>query len=108
MFALSVEFLTGRYVATEFHDRERPEWPPHPARLFSALVATHFDDPYPDERAALEWLEQQGPPSLSASPASSRDAHVTFVPVNDSVGIKKGASEPLDMRGRQPRMFPSV
>jgi hypothetical protein len=27
-------------VAASFHDRAPPEWPPHPARLFSALVAT--------------------------------------------------------------------
>ena len=60
MFALAVEFLTGRYVATAFNDRERAEWPPHPARVFSALVATHFEEPEPPARAALEWLEQQG------------------------------------------------
>ena len=40
MIAIEVELLTGRYVATSFNDRRVPEWPPHPARLFSALVAT--------------------------------------------------------------------
>ena len=40
MFAIRVECLTGRYVATAYDDRSRAEWPPHPARLFSALVAT--------------------------------------------------------------------
>lgn len=109
MFALAVEFLTGRYVATAFNDRERAEWPPHPARLFSALVATHFDDPSSDERAALGWLETQGPPCLSASPASERESYVTFVPVNDRAGeLDRSASEPLELRGRQPRTFPSV
>ncbi len=109
MFALAIEFLTGRYVATAFNDRERAEWPPHPARLFSALVATHFDDPRPDERTALEWLEGQGPPCLAASPASERGLYVTFVPVNDRPGESdRRVSEPLNLRGRQPRTFPSV
>lgn len=101
MFALAVEFLTGRYVATAFNDRSRAEWPPHPARLYSALVATHFDDPKPGERDALEWLEQQGAPSLMASESHERELHTVFVPVNDK------AAEP-DRRVRQPRTFPSV
>ena len=109
MFALAVEFLTCRYVATMFSDRERAEWPPHPARLFSALVATHFDDPQPDERIALEWLEAQGPPCIAASVASERELYVTFVPVNDRAAERdRRGSEPLELRGRQPRTFPSV
>ena len=39
MLVLEVEYLTGRAVATARHHREQPEWPPHPGRLFSALVA---------------------------------------------------------------------
>lgn len=109
MFALAVEFLTGRYVATAFNDRERAEWPPHPARLFSALVAAHFDETLPDERAALEWLEDQGAPHIAASAASERESHVTFVPVNDRTGEpERHGTEPLDLRGRQPRTFPSL
>jgi len=109
MFALAVEFLTGRYAATAFNDRDRAEWPPHPGRLFSALVATHFDDPRPDERAALEWLEQQAAPCLVAPSASERELYTAFVPVNDkAVESGRHAAEPLDLRGRQPRAFPSV
>lgn len=86
MFALEVELLTGRYVATEYNDRSRAEWPPHPARLFSALVATHFDRPEPeaDERAALSWLECQPPPEIHASEAQRREVATVFVPVNDT------------------------
>ena len=90
MLAIEVAFLTGRYVATAYNTRTEGEWPPHPARLFSALAATHFaaDDsmiPAPsDERAILEWLEQQGAPSIIASDATSRDVVTVFVPVNDS------------------------
>src|SRR5512146_2289711 len=89
MLAIEVELLTGRYIATRYNDRTRAEWPPHPARLFSALVATHYakDPPVPAERAALEWLERQvPPPSLHASlddETAEREPHTVFVPVND-------------------------
>lgn len=86
MLALSIEFLTGRYVATHYNDRSRPEWPPHPARVFSALVATLYGrDPVdPTERAALEWLQVQGPPEIAASEAAERDAQWHFVWPNDA------------------------
>lgn len=94
MLALRLEFLTGRYVATAYDDRGRGEWPPHPARVFSALVATYHASETPEvtERAALEWLERQAPPSLCASLAySERDVVPVFVPVNDP-----SVSTPLD------------
>lgn len=86
MLALEVALLTGRYVATAFDDRDRPEWPPHPSRLFSALVATHYEtgERAPEERAVLAWLEQQGAPEIIASEAGERDVTVVFVPVNDT------------------------
>ena len=86
MFAIEVNFLTERYVATAHHNRNQPEWPPHPARLFSALVATwaDADDPDQDEREALEWLESQSPPSICASDAIPRSVLTHFVPVNDA------------------------
>lgn len=102
MFAVEVNFLTGRFTATAHHDRGRAEWPPHPARLFSALVATWADSDQPDpaERAALEWLERQEPPSISAPPADVRKAVVHFVPVNDAAVISPSAyikrSEKID------------
>lgn len=85
MLALRLEFLTGRYVATAYDDRNAPEWPPHPARVYSALVATHHasEDPPPDERDALEWLAALDAPRLHASDASRRDVVPVFVPVND-------------------------
>lgn len=84
MFTIEVELLTGRYVATAHDDRRRAEWPPHPARFFSALVAAHYEGAQaPEEREALLWLEQQPPPVLEVSKASFRDVHDVFVPVND-------------------------
>ena len=83
-FGVEVNFLTGRYVATCHNERRQCEWPPHPARLFSALVASWAEDEKdPAEREALEWLESQGPPSISASDATPRSVVSHFVPVND-------------------------
>ncbi|MEO7330529.1 MAG: type I-U CRISPR-associated protein Csb2, partial [Minicystis sp.] len=86
MLAIEVTLLTGRYAATAFDDRGRVEWPPHPARLFSALAATHFEaaEPSSSERVALQWLEQQGPPEIAASEAIGREVTTVFVPVNDT------------------------
>lgn len=88
MLAIEVELLTGRYAATAHNDRGRAEWPPHPARFFSALVAALYDhDPVdPAERAALSWLEEQAAPSLRVDRESSvgkREVKSVFVPVND-------------------------
>jgi len=88
MLAIEVELLTRRYAATAHNDRGRAEWPPHPARLFSALVAALHDHAEVDqaERAALLWLEQQNAPSLSVDPEARvgrRQVHDVYVPVND-------------------------
>lgn len=86
MLTIEVNFLTGRFVAASHHDRNTPEWPPHPARMFSALVATWADADRPDqaERRALEWLEDQPPPSIHAPDATPRSEAIHFVPVNDA------------------------
>src|SRR6476660_4854416 len=89
MFALGVEFLMGRAVMTRIDNGEEPEWPPHPDRVFMALVAAFgewgLQEPDPElyERA-LEWLEALGPPALRVSEAASKRASFTsYVPVND-------------------------
>lgn len=83
---IEVELLSGRYVATAFNDRTRPEWPPHPARLFSAAVATWADAEHPDpeERNLLRWLERQPAPAITCSAeVAVRTTTTHFVPVND-------------------------
>ncbi len=86
MTAIEVHFLTGRYSATSHHDRAEPEWPPHGARLFSAMVATWADADRFDEaeRKALQWLEAQPPPRITAPAAVPRRVVSHFVPVNDA------------------------
>ena len=87
---IEVNFLTGRYVATFHNDRRQPEWPPHPARLFSALVAVWSEDGCdPDERAALEWLEALAPPAIAVSDAVPRKVVSHFVPVNDASVVSR-------------------
>lgn len=84
--AITVDLLTGRYVATAPTGRDDHEWPPEPARLFSAMVAAlhDTDDPSPAERAALEWLERQSPPTIAASEGEPRSTLTHFVPINDT------------------------
>jgi CRISPR-associated protein Csb2 len=105
MLALEVEFLLGRYVATDFRERERAEWPPHPSRLFSALVAATYESELGESaRAALLWLESLPAPCLCADehPAHQTPATV-HVPVNDP------DEDLLPQRAeRQPRSFPST
>lgn len=107
MLCLQVELLTGRFIATDYADRQEAEWPPHPARLFSALVATWAEERRPDEREALVWLEEQPAPEIRASEASARDVPTVFVPVNDTP-LSAGEALLPEQRGRQPRTFPSV
>jgi CRISPR-associated protein Csb2 len=88
MLAIEVELLTGRYAATAHNDRSRAEWPPHPARFFSALVAALYDhEPVNQaERVALLWLEKQSAPLLwvdSESRVGRRQVQDVYVPVND-------------------------
>lgn len=88
MLAIEVELLTGRYAATAYNDRGRAEWPPHPARFFSALVAALYDHNDVDqaERDALLWLERQDAPSLRVDPeprVGRREVKDVYVPVND-------------------------
>lgn len=97
MLAIELELLTGRYAATAHNDRYRAEWPPHPARFFSALVAALHDHEPVDqaERAALLWLEQQSAPSLRVDPepmVGRRRVLDVYVPVND---VTLGDKAPL-------------
>jgi CRISPR-associated protein Csb2 len=128
MFALEVEYLTGRVVATQRHEREEAEWPPHPSRLFSALVDTAFQALSPDGtglppevRSALEWLEALPQPAIAASDAQRRQVTQTFVPVNDAAtpevrvnavpspaNVEAALAVLPDHRGKQARFFPTV
>lgn len=89
MLSIEIHFLTGRFASTFYNDRERAEWPPHPARLYSALVAALHDAPAPDpaERAAMQWLAQAGAPEIFASDAGHRQQGNVYVPANDVTAL---------------------
>lgn len=64
MFAIEVALRFGRYdAALGGAGRVAPEWPPHPARVFMALVASAESDADFD---ALRWLERCPPPEIHA------------------------------------------
>ncbi|MFG0262741.1 MAG: type I-U CRISPR-associated protein Csb2 [Novipirellula sp. JB048] len=114
MFSICVRFLTGRVIAKQFMRPGEVEWPIHPARLFMALAATHYEtanDPLHEvaledeavdaiEREMLQWLESLAPPVITNPTISARRVVTVFVPVNDR------SSDPA-RRTKQPRQFPS-
>jgi CRISPR-associated protein Csb2 len=104
-FSLVIEYLTGYAVATDPANREQAEWPPHPARVFMALAAAHFEtDPSnASQRSALEWLAELPPPDITVPQHTLRDVQTVYVPVNDQSG-----GDALMMRSRQPRFFPRL
>ncbi len=105
-----IEFVTGVCRAAREPGDTSPDWPPQPDRVFSALVsAWAARGERTDERAALEWLEEQSPPAIHASAYTARTVPDVFVPPNDP-RTSKAASKYIevmpDHRRRQPRRFP--
>lgn len=118
MFAIGIEYLTGYVTATDPWDRSRPEWPPHPGRVFMAMTAAHFEtkpdsdsDPilreWKAEREALNWLENLPVPSIRASDPVARNTVEVYVPPND-MGPTKLTAIPAFRNNRQPRTFPKA
>ena len=107
---IGIRYLTGYAVATSVASRERPEWPPHPARVFMALTAAHFETgEQGDEAEALRWLEGLPDPSVHATDADQRRVVTSFVPTNDTPTGKGMLQSVLGLtRGKQPRTFPRV
>jgi CRISPR-associated protein Csb2 len=83
MLALGIRYLQG--VAVGSHgEHDRVEWPPHPARVFMAMVAAHYQTGADaKERAALLWLEKLPPPDIHTPEALPCSTVTQYVPVND-------------------------
>lgn len=119
MVAIRCEFLQGTFQAASPGRYVEPEWPPHPARLHAALVASAFASGggrmEEDARAALEWLEHQAPPGLAASErCPERSAPIVFVPrnltraeVGDVISRIRRGETGRRQSGRVPRTFPT-
>lgn len=76
MLAVELTLFGGAYEAAL---DAGPEWPPHPGRLFSALVAQA--EPGSSDDAALHWLQSQPAPVVLASEAAP-SAMQAYVPTN--------------------------
>ena len=113
MFSFGIRYLNGFVVAAEFQDHNKVEWPPHPARVFMALAATHFQTGSDlKEKEALLWLERLNvdgkpmAPTIVSSEYSQRTPTTHYVPVNDKSGPSKALLQTaLLTRRRQPRTF---
>ncbi len=84
--AVRIRFLTGAYHAASAIDGlEVAEWPPHPARLFAALVSAHHALGAPvDTEAAVGWIERAEPPEIACdADAAPRVVSRTFVLPSD-------------------------
>ncbi|WP_394829785.1 type I-U CRISPR-associated protein Csb2 [Pendulispora albinea] len=112
-----MEYLLGRAVASDVSQRDAAEWPPHPSRLFSALVDALADvrvdssDEHARCEAALRWLEKLPAPEIAASiddDVSCRTMVKHWVPINDET-VERLRSAPLvEQRKRQERFFPAI
>jgi CRISPR-associated protein GSU0054/csb2, Dpsyc system len=82
---ISTTFLTGRY-----HGKE---WPPAPARLVQALVASAKTGAnrtlWPQVEEGLRWLEQQPAPVILAKPVQQQTPYCLSVPNNDMDVVAK-------------------
>jgi len=109
MLAFGIRYLNGFVAASEPDSHERPEWPPHPGRVFMALAAAHFETGAdPSEQEALKWLEKlESLPRIHAGDASPRALVAQYVPVNDKARPAKAIlqSAPALTRDRQERTF---
>ncbi len=118
---LSIE---ARFLAGEYHgqgERGRVgQWPPNPHRVLQALVAAgnlgyrrlEFSDA---KKAALRWLEVQGPPEIVGPRATPANRLRIYVPNNDldkvarawarRVPPGKGPSELRTEKDLRPHLF---
>ncbi len=77
--ALEVTMVTPHYPAARTDDRTRPEWPPHPGRVFCALVASHRDE---DDLTTLRRLEQLQPPRVHVPEPVEETHRASYVVTN--------------------------
>lgn len=91
--------ITVRFLQPEYHgrcDRDVPEWPPSPLRVFQSLIAAsaaRWNERVRLEYAvpALRWLERQPAPSIVAAVGEpSQVKYRLYVP--DNVGDKVAGS----------------
>lgn len=76
---LEIILVTGRYDAGGGQDPKQGEWPPHPARVFSALRSVADDTA---DLETLRQLERLPSPTVFASPAAIESLRSGYVVTN--------------------------
>jgi CRISPR-associated protein Csb2 len=103
MLAIQFQFLYPHYFAKDVRDPGQVEWPPHPDRVFGALIqaayASHNPEPH---RALLRWLGSQPPPSIHAPDARAWTSHIKYVP------IAVNANPAMDFYNKAPKAENSI
>ena len=116
MFTLEIEYLLHTSFASQPGRKDTPEWPPHPDRLFLALVAAWGESTKDQAGAdALRWLEKQEPPSIRFPEAHPRDRFVNFVPtsspdekITNALNTKTAILQIHQSIVRKERQFPAT
>ena len=116
MLALEIEYLTGVSFSAEMHDSYKTEWPPHPDRVFLALMSSWGRFRYESEARALRWLESQKPPDVLFPDGNDRKSFLRFVPASGNSEKRvfpegKKIIPILNLNAgivRKGRMFPAV
>ncbi len=116
MFGIKVNYLLGSVTAADIkagQEKNMVEWPPHPDRLFCALVQAWGDLGEPEAGSeALLWLERLPAPHITCGKVlyynNSIVNPIVYVPVNENVEHMKHGS-PIQgtqlLRLRQGRRF---
>ncbi len=106
MFAITIDYLTGVCYANERAAGRPgvPEWPPHPERLFQALVASSTEH----HHDALRWIASQPAPSIVASEAQARNTLSMFSPANDKLPARSKVTQKKEGKELAPYTSTSV
>ena len=120
MFVLEIEYLNGISYATRISGTNQvTEWPPHPDRVFMALIDAWGETKNFKEAEALRWLEAQKPPNVLFPSANHRKSFQNFVPVSSNAeecyfnkDKKTRKLKPIynivSSINRKPRFFPAA
>lgn len=87
---IEIELISGRYDAAGAGDRDAAEWPPHPARVFCALVASARSE---GDRDALRWMEALPAPVVQASLVTRPAIRTSYVVTNSVPPKGEGRSQ---------------
>ena len=99
MLAIRFHFLYPHFYAKDVRDPDRVEWPPHPDRVYAALVNAAYATLEPERfRPLLHWLASLTPPGIQAPEAHPWNGHTQFVPVK----IQPAASGDFYLKAPKP------